>query len=175
MRRITNIILTVVFIGSSLVSSADSGETASKSQTKEGYHCLFIGHSFFAPVVRRFKKLPGQSGIENHRQEQLNRGGRGGSPGGLWTRPVTREAIQNIIETGKIELLGMPYKHYFDGSMQDYTLNDYKRWIDYALKYNTETVFFLGLPWGRYGADRELTEYVSANEQASNVMYYTFS
>ena len=41
---------------------ADSEKPAASSKTEAGYHCLFIGHSFFIPVARKFENLPARCG-----------------------------------------------------------------------------------------------------------------
>jgi hypothetical protein len=167
MRRIAAIVLIGVLVWCLPAVGADSGTSATTTKPKAGYHCLFIGHSFFIPVAKRFEKLPGQCGVENHRQQVVFSGGRSGSPGELW-KGGRRATIQKILETGKIELLGMTYYNSENSSSEAY-----KRWIDYALKYNPKTVFFIGLPWGKDGAKRKLAEYAGANQRASAALYRT--
>jgi len=167
MRRTAAVILIGILVKCSLALGADSGKPAANADAHDGYHCLFIGHSFFIPVAKRFENLPAQCGVGNHRQQLVFSGGQSGSPGELW-KGGKRAAIQKILESGQIELLGMTYYGPTNSSLEDY-----RRWIEYALKYNPETAFFIGLPWGRNGAARELAEYAWANQRASRALYRT--
>ncbi len=165
MKKINATILLLVLVSCAPAMGAASQKTT--ATTKAGRNCLFIGHSFFIPVARRFEKLPGQSGITDHRQKLVFAGGRGGSPGNLW-KGGRRPVIQKILKSGKIELLGMTYYDSTNSSFEDY-----QRWIDYALKYNPKTRFFIGLCWGKNGASRTLAEYAGANLKASKSLYRT--
>jgi hypothetical protein len=171
------IFLIGILTSCSLAYGVDTGKisttTVTTSTAKVGYHCLFIGHSFFIPVAKQFDKFSVQSGVANHKQDFVQNGGDGGSPGQMWKQGVKREAVQKILETGKVELFGMPYKNSMRGSSKDYSFSDYQRWIDYALIYNPDTVFFLGLPWGGDAANRELTEYTWANQKSSEALTRT--
>jgi hypothetical protein len=169
MKRFNAIILLGVLVSCGPVMGADSQKpiATTKASAKAGRNCLFIGHSFFIPVARRFEKLPGQSGVTNHRQKMVFAGGRNGSPGSLW-KGGKRPAIQKILASGKIELLGMTYYDSTNSSFEDY-----QRWIDYALKYNSKTRFFIGLCWGKNGAKRTLAEYAGSNLKASKALYQT--
>ena len=161
-----SIVLMGLILPMPLVSGADSGKPEAAS-AKAGQHCLFIGHSFFVPVAKRFETLPGKFGVVNHRQQTVFSGGASGSPGSLWDGGK-RVQIERILATGEIELLGMTY---FDPSNSSF--EDYQRWIDYALKHNAETTFFIGQPWGKHGASRALKEYTEANSRTSKSLLKT--
>jgi hypothetical protein len=164
------IIITILFVGLFLPSVPVFGSEPAKTadaSAKAGQNCLFIGHSFFVPVAKRFEALPGRSGIETHRQQTVFSGGASGSPGSLW-KGGKRTQIQKILATGEIELLGMTY---YDSTNSAF--EDYQRWIDYALKHNAGTTFFIGQPWGKNGASRALKEYTAANSRTSESLQKT--
>ena len=122
-----------------------------------GKNCLFAGHSFFIPVARSFNGLAKAAGVEGHSQMEVFRGGKNGAPGSLWSHEPSRLKIQESLDAGKIDLFGMTL--YSTNS----TIQDYKRWIDYALKKNPEVEIYIGIPWGRTaekgGVKRSLEAY----------------
>jgi len=142
--------------------------TLAADPERPGYSCLFIGHSFFIPVAKQFAHMPKQCGIINHKQQIVFSGGKSGSPGLLWKNSKKRLAIQKILASGKIELLGMTS---YDATNSSF--DDYKRWIDYALKHNNKTKFFIAMPWGKNGASRKLDEYREKNRLGSEFVHKT--
>ena len=71
-------------------------------------------------------------------------------------------------EGEKSEVLGMTN---YDSTNS--TFEDYQRWIDYALKHNAGTTFFIGQPWGKNCASRALKEYTAANSKTSESLQKT--
>lgn len=106
-----------------------------------GARCLFIGHSFFVPVARSFDRLARENGFPQHRMQFVFSPGGSGAPGALWNKDRLRERIEQLLRTGEVDLLGMTIGH------RDSTFDDYRRWIDLALKYNPKTQFFIGHCW----------------------------
>ena len=131
-----------------------------------GKQCLFIGHSFFIPVARTFQKQASDLGIEGHSQKAVFAGGASGSPGRLWQSETKRKAIQKILDSGDVELLGMTYFNPSNSS-----LKDYRKWVDYALEKNLETEFFIGMPWGLNGPSRSVEAYASQNARGQKLVY----
>ncbi|MBT3200632.1 MAG: hypothetical protein HN350_12035 [Phycisphaerales bacterium] len=140
-------------------------ETPPAGQTTEGpgYNCLFIGHSFFIPVARTFAPIPAKYGFTNHRQQLVMAGGPNGSVGRLWQ--ARRADVENVLKTGKVDLLGMTY-HQEDNSSYE----QYKRFVDLALKYNPKTKFFIGLPWSSQPASRSLEDYTKSNHAGDKLL-----
>jgi len=121
-----------------------------------GKNCLFIGHSFFIPVSRSFNAMAKNAGVEGHSQRDVFRGGKNGAPGSLWDHEPSRTKIQSSLDEGNIDLFGMTL--YSSKS----SIEDYKKWIDYALKKNPKVEVFIGIPWGRTsegGVKRSLAAY----------------
>ncbi|MEL6898831.1 MAG: hypothetical protein AAFP90_22255 [Planctomycetota bacterium] len=120
-------------------------DTASYKQPanlKDGARCLFLGHSFFIPVARKFDEFAVATGLPNHHASFVMNGGGGGAPGRIWNSKSHRAAATRILETGNVHLLGMTY---FDES--NCRVEDYERWIDLAVKHNSKVRIFIGLCW----------------------------
>ena len=137
-RLLTHWFILRIVIAALLVSNGFAGE-----KEVPGKDCLFIGHSFFIPVSRSFNGLAKAAGVEGHNQKEVFRGGKNGAPGSLWAHEPSRQKIQTILDSGKIDLFGMTM--YSENS----SIEDYKRWIDYALKKNPEVEIYIGFPWGK--------------------------
>lgn len=168
MKTKTGQFLTLFFISACLLFASCSEKVIkappTDNKTKKGMNCLFIGHSFFVPVSKVFEKLPGQSGVKKHQQQSVYSGGKGGSPGGLW-KGRKKSSIKKILKTGRIELLGMTV------GTENSSLEDYRRWIDFALKYNPKTSFFIALCWGKAADKRKLSEYTAANLKGNDMLF----
>jgi hypothetical protein len=114
-------------------------------QKIQGYTGLYMGHSFFRPCVEHLEKIIPETEVAGHTQHQVTAGGPNGSPGMLWENEKKRADGQQILDTGKIDLLVMTYY-----SPENSSLEHYSRWIDYAIDRNPDTTFMLALPWGRH-------------------------
>ena len=133
------------------------------SEEAKGKRCLFIGHSFFIPVARVFDKQAQKAGVKNHSQQSVFAGGMNGSPQRLWQNQKKRKQIQKILDQGDIELFGMTYFYS--------SLDDYRKWIDYALQKNPKTDFFIGMPWGQDGPSRSVDGFASISARAQAEFY----
>jgi|ETNmetMinimDraft_30_1059905.scaffolds.fasta_scaffold63870_1 hypothetical protein len=151
------------------ISSAYTAEKNAATDAK-GHNCLFIGHSFFIPVAPVFKDFAQKAGIDDHSQQTVFSGGASGAPGSLWQNPQKRTRIQGVLNTGEVDLLGMTYYNRSNSS-----LDDYRQWIDYALKQNPKTQFFIGLAWGRIvnkeRKRRDLKEYTASGHAYHEATY----
>lgn len=135
---------------------------------KDGANCLFIGHSFFIPVAKSFDAIAAQNGFSSHKSKQVFAGGKRGAPGELWNNPKQKKQIEDALATGKIDLLGMTAF----GELGS-TLDDYKRWIDLALKHNPNTRFFLGAPWIPGGTKLETDPFNKVIEEVGDTLFKT--
>jgi poly(3-hydroxybutyrate) depolymerase len=109
-----------------------------------GYNTLFMGHSFFAPIARQIPAHMTRLGNDYHNQYVEMSGGESGTPIALWEDEGHRNNVQEILNTGEVELLGMTASP----TMEGYTL-----WIDYALSKNPNTKIVIGTPWFDFPAD----------------------
>ena len=125
-----------------------------------GYHCLFIGHSFFAPIAKGMEEHAHRAGFVDHMQHTIISGGAMGSPLAFWENLSRKVQIQDILDCGDIDLFGMTYH-------PDYpSFEGYKNWVEYALQQNADTRFFIALPWSRYPASKDIEMYESDWETA---------
>ncbi|WP_148216310.1 hypothetical protein [Coraliomargarita akajimensis] len=108
----------------------------------DGYNCLFLGHSFFAPIVKHLDAHARACGFREHQQFVVFHGGANGAPGKLWQSPKA-DVLQakRLIESGRVDLIGLT-SHYVGSEV-----TDYKRWVDLALAHNPETIFVIQAPW----------------------------
>lgn len=109
----------------------------------KGENCLFLGHSFFAPVVRHLPEHAKRAGFEAHEQMIVFHGGTKGSPGLMWKSP--REDVAKAkawIETGEVDLVAMTYH-----SRGESLLEHYDHWVKFALKHNPNTRFLIQATW----------------------------
>lgn len=110
---------------------------------EKGYNCLFLGHSYFVPIVTRIPLHAQALGLTQHQQFLVSNGGPKGSPGALWKHEHVSAPAKALLERGNVELLAMTAHNV--GS----TVEDYSRWIDLALKHNPKTVFVIQTPWAQ--------------------------
>ena len=61
----------------------------------EGYKCLFIGHSFFAPIARLLPDFAASAAGVTHEQSVVFSGGETGTPSMLWQNPLKRNETQS--------------------------------------------------------------------------------
>ena len=134
------------------------GETAPPLVAKfreetSGFESLFMGHSFFKPFANAMSFHASNSGFTAHNQTVVFSGGATGAPEALWDNAAKRAEIQAVLDNGDIELFGMTYHPDYPG------VRGYKLWIDYALAQNSNTKFFLALPWGTNPGSYDPIEY----------------
>lgn len=120
----------------------DSVPRKQPADFRDGASCLFLGHSFFIPVAKRFDEIATASGLSHHQASFVMNGGGGGAPGRIWSSQAHRTEATRILETGNVHLLGMTY---YDET--NCRVEDYERWIDLAVKHNPKVRIFIGLCW----------------------------
>jgi len=140
-----------------LSSGADLA--AKTGLSTNGYNCLFLGHSFFAPIARSFAEHPGRCGFPNHKQTVVFHGGENGSPGMLWNSQKEDVAqAKKLLESGTVDLVGLTCAT--TGS----ELSDYRKWVDLALKNNPKTRFVIQAPWAKY-QNKTFAQYEADSER----------
>jgi hypothetical protein len=148
--QIRCICLISLFIGASLfLSAADNikqtGKEAGQDQVNKVSTFLFMGHSFFIPIADKFKQHPPRCGFPGYRQFVVGAGGDQGAPGNMWKRIPAADPVRKLIEAGQVDVIVMTY--YPNVASE---LSDYERWVDYSLKYNPRTQFYIVAPWPTY-------------------------
>ena len=125
----------------SLIALTSHAVPAARASQANGYDALFMGHSFFRPFAEGMPDHTARAGITDHTQVVVFAGGSNGAPMALWNNASKRTQIQAALDTGEIELFGMTYEPTYP------TTEGYELWFDYALANNSDTIFFVGLPW----------------------------
>ena len=120
----------------------------------QGAKCLFVGHSFFIPVAKSFDRLARANSISAHQTDVVFATGASGAPGALWKNERRRKQIKEILAAGDVGIFGMTGFGQLNSSF-----DDYKRWIDLALEYNSETKIFIGQSWSFGGPRMETEQY----------------
>ncbi len=139
-------------------NAADMPETGKD----KGYNCLLMGHSFFRPIAEGLEELAKKAGFGAHRQHVSMLGGAKGTPGVFWENESKRREIQQYLTSTKVDVVGMTYHPKGKVSVEDYS-----RWIDFALKANPKTQFFIGYPWPDFPKRKTFEEYVKYAMAAS--------
>ena len=136
-----------------------------KTGRAKGLNCLFMGHSFFCPIVKHIDEHATTLGLKHHQQFVAMSGGASGSPGRLWTskKPAVLHA-KKLLESGKVELLALT--GHYEGS----TFEDYRKWVELAVKHNPETIIVIQSPWAIKNW-KQLGEYSKDVESATNTSH----
>ena len=125
-----------------VLSSASPAEERAKPT--RGYNCVLMGHSFFVPMAKQLEEHAKRCGFKEHKQVVSGRGGSKGSPGSLWKNLPDKDKSRVAIRSGSVNMVGLTLAS--SGS----ELADYKAWVDFALKHNPNTSFFIMAPCTRY-------------------------
>ncbi len=136
-----------------------------KTGREQGFNCLFMGHSFFCPIVRHIDQHASNLGLKHHQQFVAMSGGASGSPGMLWTskKPAVLHG-KKLLESGKVELLSLT------GHYQGSTVEDYRRWVELAVKHNPKTIIVIQSPWV-IKRNKQFAEYSKEVTQATNTSH----
>jgi hypothetical protein len=141
MKVMLKITLTAMMIIGVLLAGCDSSTDPNDCAAATGCNTLFIGHSFFNPIAKGMADHAHRAGLPDHSQEVVFSGGASGSPQALWENAGKRNEIQNILNSGDIQLFGMTYHPNYPG------IEGYQNWVAYALQKNPGTMFFIAMPW----------------------------
>lgn len=153
------LVLLLLFSAGQACRGADAASTA--ASTTKGYNCLFLGHSFFAPIVMNLSDHPARCGFPRHKQTVVFHGGNNGAPGMLWASPLPDVAqAKKLLASGTVDLVGLTF---YPNVGSD--LSDYRKWIDLALKHNPKTRFIIQSPWAIY-ENKTLAQYTTDSEMA---------
>ncbi len=121
--------------------------TVKHSVDIEGLTVLYAGHSFGMPFAQNLTKLAEFSGIEDHSQRIVFRGGENGVPQAMWENPIVKSEIKKNLDDGNVDvviLICCSEELIESRGQSDQAIVEI---IDYALSKNTETKFGLAMPW----------------------------
>lgn len=157
-------------LGLGLVLFAGAASPAmAQAPFSEGAKCLFAGHSFFVPTANQFNALATANGFSAHEAEYVFASGASGSPKRLWDDEEKKAAIVDKLGDGDVELFGLTTAFAVGSDFEDYV-----RWIDLALSYNPDTVFYVGTPWVIAGPSfPNAAEFAAANASAGQRVFET--
>lgn len=136
-----------------------------RSTENRGFKTLLVGDSQMTPIAAGMQALAAAAGFDEHTTTTFFGEGDQGTPRAMWNNIPQRAAIQAVLDAGDIELFGMS----FDSLTP--TLNAYKKWINYALKSNPDTRFFISIPWNVGYANSGVVEYESAYRDTEQLVY----
>ena len=158
-RHAFTVAMTAIFVASTADCAISYAHT--QASFSKGANCLFIGHSFFVPVAKQFDNLATSNDFESHSMQAVFAPGAKGTPGALWKNQRQKKQIENKLASGQVELFGMTV------GKASSSFEDYKRWIDLALKYNPNTRILIGQCWVPGGPRMETKRYDQLIETAS--------
>ena len=121
--------------------------TVKHSVDIEGLTVLYAGHSFGMPFAQNLTKLAEFSGIEDHSQRIVFRGGENGVPQAMWENPIVKSEIKKNLDDGNVDvviLICCSEELIESRGQSDQAIVEI---IEYALSKNTETKFGLAMPW----------------------------
>ena len=120
-----------------------------------GYNMMMMGHSFFKPMAEQMPFHAVRSGVAGHTQTVEFSGGATGAPLALWNDAGHRANIQAVLNGGDVDVFGMTCcdLEFTPEGIPVLKLEGYKLWFEHALEQNSETVFFIGMPWADYPTD----------------------
>ncbi|MCB1689633.1 MAG: sulfatase-like hydrolase/transferase [Halioglobus sp.] len=120
-----------------------------------GFTSLFIGQTFMGTVAAGIEAHAEAAGFADHHSTTFTRVGALGAPQAFWNNQSQRQAVQAVLNTGKIELFGMSYDPAHPGT------GGYKSWINYALGKNPDTRFFIATPWPADPTALDIAQYAA--------------
>jgi hypothetical protein len=158
----------VLFLNSVFASSSVGAEQGIQDGTENhGYNCLFMGHSFFAPVANILPMHARRAGLHSHRQVVVAVGGIPGTAGELWKSTQPRVVgAKELIETGRVDVIGLTY-HPDGGS----DVADYGHWVELAVRHNPKTAFLIQAPWA-LKRNRNLAEFEEETQKWHDAVHH---
>ena len=125
---------------------ADAFSTLKKVEGK-GLWVVSTGHSCVIPAIDPVITIARKAGFENHTHLMQFAGGPGGTAKAQWERSVDRQQAKPALQTGKIDVLTFGHLVDFRGRTHGGNVEDYERWIEFALKHNPDTRFLIQNLW----------------------------
>ena len=118
----------------------DSSTEFTTNPNIEGLNSLYMGHSYFRRQAEAMGEYADIAGITGHQSTTIFHGGYKGSAAAIWEDvvPGSRATVQEYLDTGDIQMLGMTIFIDSEASDTEVTHIDnqvqgLKNWIEYAL------------------------------------------
>lgn|GEM_PF-2113845 len=120
----------------------------------QGLKSLYMGHSYFRRQADAMTEYADVAGIVGHSSTTIFHGGYKGSAAAIWDDvvPGAHADVKGHLDAGDIQMLGMtifvdPDAPDSDVRHIDNQIQGLKNWIEYAQAKNSDTTFFVALPW----------------------------
>ena len=152
---LTIITLALTFGCGSEDSTNDNTTTPPTNTSIQGLKSLYMGHSYFRRQAEAMEEYAEIAGIEGHESTVQFYGGPKGSAAAIWdnvSAPDSQARIKEHLDAGDVELFGMTIFIDQEAPEEDVThvdnqIQGLKNWIEYAIEQNSDTIFFVALPW----------------------------
>ena len=132
----------------------DAGSGYETDMEIQGLKSLYMGHSYFRRQAEAMEEYADIAGIFGHQTTSIFHGGYKGSAAAIWENvvPGAQATIQGHLDAGDVQMFGMtifvdPEAPEDDVRHLGNQIQGLKNWIGYALSKNTDTIFFVALPW----------------------------
>jgi len=132
-------------------------EVQSREKTGKGLWVVSIGHSCVIPAIEPCITISRAEGFPGHTHFMQFYGGASGAAEAQWQHEGERQQAKAALETGKIDVMTFGHLVKFDGRMIGGRVEDYERWIEFAMKHNPKSRFYIQDLWPWLpGAEREV-------------------
>ena len=161
--------------GRQIIQKAD--DLISRKKTGEGLWVVSIGHSCVVPAVEPTIAISRAAGFKNHMHFMQFNGGSGGAPRTQWIYEGRRQQAKPALESKQIDVMTFGHLLDYRGRTIGCAVEDYERWIDFAMKHNPEIKFYIQDLWPWLPGDErtvDMTKF-SFEEYAANMKTSTDS
>lgn len=139
-------------VDSVMDSTNSSEDPPADPPTIQGLKSLYMGHSYFRRQAEAMNEYAEIAGIADHESQSFFRGGYYGSAFAIWDDQDSQATIKGYLDEGDIEMFGMTIFADLEASEEEgehpeNQIQGVKNWIEYAISKNSDTIFFIGLPW----------------------------
>ncbi len=122
-------------------------DMATREKTDNGLWVVSIGHSCVIPAIEPCIAIARSAGYGNHTHLIQYAGGAGGAAKAQWMRPEDKQEAKPALKTEKIDVMTFGHLVAADGKSYGCDVEDYERWIEFALKHNPDIRFFIQDLW----------------------------
>ena len=145
-----------------------------RDKTGDGLWVVSIGHSCVIPAIEPCIAISRSAGYENHTHLMQFHGGGGGAAKAQWSYEEDRQQAKPALATGKIDVMTFGHLVTWDGTSVGCDVEDYQRWIEFAMKHNPDIKFYIQdlWPWladpkGEPNVEFSLEEFEAAMDVSS--------
>ncbi|MEM1297182.1 MAG: hypothetical protein AAGH89_17585, partial [Verrucomicrobiota bacterium] len=118
-----------------------------REKTGKGLWVVSIGHSCVVSAIPSTIQVCQANGFPDHTHVMQFFGGGGGAPKAQWERTGDQQDAKPSLETGKIDVMTFGHLVSASGEVVGCELEDYQRWMEFALQHNPEITFLIQDLW----------------------------